>query len=80
MSIKKMELQELVGERITQLRKLRKVTQQNFSYEANIERSYLTNIEKGRKNISMSTLSKLIQALDVTPTEFFNSKEFENKI
>lgn len=71
-----MKLQELVGERITHLRKERQLSQQKFSYDANIERTYLTHIEKGRKNISLSTLEKIMNGLEITPKDFFNTKEF----
>jgi len=71
-----MDLQVKVGARITQLRKDRKLSQQKFSYIADMERTYLTHIEKGRKNISISTLQKIIEALNVSTTEFFNSPEF----
>ena len=72
-----MILQELVGARIAHLRKEKKISQQKFSYEANIERTSLTHIEKGRKNISLSTLEKIIIALEVTPEQFFNDKKFQ---
>lgn len=71
-----MKLQELVGERIAELRKEKKISQQKFSYEANIERTYLTHIEKGRKNISLSTLEKIMIALEVSPEVFFQTKSF----
>jgi transcriptional regulator with XRE-family HTH domain len=73
-----MKLQEIVGERIAHLRKEKKISQQKFSYEANIERTYLTHIEKGRKNISLSTLEKIINALEISPKEFFSVNEFRN--
>jgi transcriptional regulator with XRE-family HTH domain len=71
-----MDFKVKVGERITHLRKAKKLSQQRFSYDAEMERTYLTHIEKGRKNISLSTLQKLLEALDITPQEFFNTKEF----
>lgn len=72
-----MDLKTKVGERITQLRKAKKLSQQQFSYEAEMERTYLSHIEKGRKNISLSTLEKVLSALDVSVKEFFDSKEFK---
>ncbi len=71
-----MELKIKVGQRITQLRKLKKLSQEKFSYEADMERTYITHIENGRKNISLSTLEKILGALNVSPKEFFDSKEF----
>jgi transcriptional regulator with XRE-family HTH domain len=72
-----MELKIKVGKRITQLRKAKDLSQEKFSYEADMERTYLTHIENGRKNISLSTLDKIISALGTTPKEFFDSKEFK---
>jgi transcriptional regulator with XRE-family HTH domain len=71
-----MKLQQKVGKRITNIRKEKKLTQLQFSYDVNIERSYITSIENGNKNISLSTLQKIIDALDVSAKEFFNDKMF----
>jgi transcriptional regulator with XRE-family HTH domain len=70
-----MTIQERIGKRITELRKAKKLSQQKFAYEADIERSFLTHIEKGRKNISVGTLEKILVALNVSFKEFFNEKE-----
>lgn len=72
-----MTIQERIGNRITQLRKEKKLSQQKFAYEADIERSFLTHIEKGRKNISVGTLERIFNALDISFKEFFDSKEFK---
>ena len=71
-----MDIKVAIGERIAQLRKAKKLSQQKFSYEAEIERSYLTHVEKGRKNISVETLVKITKALGISPKDFFDSKEF----
>lgn len=71
-----MDLNELVGKRITQLRVQQNLSQQKFANEADIERSYLTHVEKGRKNISLNTLQKITSALKVSMQEFFDAKEF----
>lgn len=72
-----MDLKLKVGERITFLRKKKELSQQQFSYEADMERTYLSHIEKGRKNISLSTLEKILAALEISPKDFFDSKEFK---
>lgn len=71
-----MELKVKVGKRITQLRKAKNLSQEKFSYEAEMERTYLTHIENGRKNISIGTLQKITSALDVSIKEFFNHELF----
>ncbi|HYM92544.1 MAG TPA: helix-turn-helix transcriptional regulator [Chitinophagaceae bacterium] len=65
-----------IGKRITELRKSKNLSQQKFAYEADIERSFLTHIEKGRKNISVGTLERIFAALEISFKDFFDSKEF----
>jgi transcriptional regulator with XRE-family HTH domain len=69
--------QEKVGARITELRKEKKLSQQKLAIDANIERTHLTHIEKGRKNISLSTLERVIKALETSIHNFFNTKDFK---
>jgi DNA-binding XRE family transcriptional regulator len=71
-----MDINELVGKRITQLRNKTELSQQKFANEADIERSYLTHVEKGRKNISLKTLKKITGALGISLKEFFDTKDF----
>jgi len=71
-----MDLKIKVGNRITALRKEKKLSQQKFSYAADMERTYLTHIEKGRKNISLNTLEKITEALGVTIQDFFKDDSF----
>jgi len=74
-----MDIKVAIGERIAQLRKAKNLSQQKFSYEAEIERSYLTHVEKGRKNISIETLIKITDALEISLKDFFNQEPFNGK-
>lgn len=74
-----MDLKVIIGLRISQLRKAKNLSQEKFSYEAEIERTYLSHIEKGRKNISVSTLQRIVAALDVSIQEFFSDEVFKRK-
>jgi len=67
---------EKIGERIVELRKKKGLSQQQFAYEADMERTYLNHIEKGRKNISVATLEKITKGLEVTIATFFNHPSF----
>jgi len=69
--------QEKVGARITELRKEKNLSQQKLAFDASIERSHLTHIEKGKKNISLSTLEKIIKALETPIHVFFNTTDFK---
>jgi transcriptional regulator with XRE-family HTH domain len=73
-----MDLKEKIGKRITELRKEKNLSQQKFAYEADIERTFLTHIEKGRKNISVNTLQRILEGLEIPIREFFDSEIFIN--
>jgi transcriptional regulator with XRE-family HTH domain len=72
-----MYVKELVGKRIKELRKNLKLSQEALAYKAEVDRTYVTDVENGRRNISIETLEKIIKALEVTICEFFNSKDFK---
>ena len=61
-----------VGKRVVELRKNRGLTQIQLSYDLDIEDSALRRIEKGRTNITMLTLKKLVETLKVSYEDFFS--------
>lgn len=72
-----MTFQEKVGARIYALRKEKNLSQQKLAFDASIERSHLTHIEKGTKNISLSTLERIIKALETSIADFFITEDFK---
>ena len=60
---------QLLGNRIAQLRKNRKITQEKLAEKAEISNNYLSNIENNHSIPSLETVMKLCAALDVTPDE-----------
>lgn len=60
---------QLLGSRIAQLRKNRKITQEKLAEKAEISNNYLSNIENNRSIPSLETLIKVCMALDATPDE-----------
>lgn len=73
-----MDLKEKIGVRITQLRKEKNLSQQKFANGADIERTFLTHVEKGRKNISVGTLQRILEGLEISIKDFFDSEIFTN--
>ena len=71
-----MDIKIAIGERIAELRKEKKLSQQQFAYEAEIERSYLSHLEKVRKNISVAMLVKITTALNISLKDFFKPDIF----
>lgn len=71
-----MDIKLKVGQRIRELRKNLSFSQELLALKADVDRTYVTDIEAGRRNVSLEILERLLKALQVPFSEFFNSKEF----
>ncbi|MFN8265403.1 MAG: helix-turn-helix transcriptional regulator [Chitinophagaceae bacterium] len=72
-----MDIKMKVGQRIKQLRKELALSQEALGLRAEVDRTYVTDVEAGRRNVSLEILERLIKALNISLAEFFNSKEFK---
>ena len=70
-----MTLQDKVGKAIVQLRKARGISQETFAFEAGIDRRYMSDIENGKRNISLDILERVCQQLGIKISEFFGVVE-----
>jgi len=71
-----MNIKLKIGQRIKELRKQLALSQEALALKAEVDRTYITDVENGRRNVSIEILEKIIAALEVSITEFFNAKEF----
>ncbi|MCZ8514973.1 helix-turn-helix transcriptional regulator [Paenibacillus filicis] len=67
------KLSDHVGSRIRIFRKKRGLTQAQLSEKVQQPQSYISDIERGEKNISLDTLERIVEALEIHPGELFNS-------
>lgn len=65
------EPKKQLGLRIGTLREKRGLSQRKFSLMIGINRSYLSDLERGQRNPSFNTLWKIAQGLDVTLESLF---------
>jgi len=65
-----MDLREIFAANLRRLRHEKGVSQDALAYEAEVSRSYLSQLEKGAFNASLSIIGRLSVALDVEPAEF----------
>jgi transcriptional regulator with XRE-family HTH domain len=72
-----MDIKLKVGARVKELRHKLQLSQEALANKADVDRTYMTDVENGRRNISVEILEKIIGALEVSFTEFFNAKEFK---
>jgi len=73
----RLDIKQKIGTRIKELRKKLGLSQEGLGYKAEVDRTYVTDVENGRRNVSVEILDRLIAALEVSVAEFFNGKEFK---
>lgn len=66
-----------IGKTISRLRRQRGVGQEAFAVLANINRTYITDIELGRRSIGVGVLVKIVTALNMTLYEFVSAMNEE---
>lgn len=69
-----MDWRAIVGENVRRLRIERGMTQEQLSFEAEIDLTYVGGIERGRRNPSLIVMVRLATALDVDPERLLRSR------
>jgi transcriptional regulator with XRE-family HTH domain len=72
-----MDIKQKVGARIRELRNKMGLSQEALSFKADVDRTYMTDVENGRRNISIENLEKIIKALEISIPDFFASDLFK---
>lgn len=61
-----MNICKTVGTNIKKLRQSKKMSQEELAFNAGIDRSYLSEIENGYKNVGIAVLELIATGLDVS--------------
>lgn len=62
-------VQHVFGARVRELRERLGFSQEELAGRAGLDRTYISSCERGRRNVSLSTISKLAVALSVSLDE-----------
>ena len=58
-----------LGENMKKIRLAKQMSQGDICRKLGVDRSYISNVESGNKNPTLSTITKLAKALDVSIKE-----------
>lgn len=67
-----MDIREKFGARIKNLRLERNMSQEALALMADLDRTYVPSIEKGKRNVSIAVVEKLAKALGLKEMDLFN--------
>lgn len=62
------------GNRIRAIRKEKKLSQEELAALANIDRSYMGHIERGEKNVTLTKIYQIADALEISVEKIFNEE------
>ena len=63
------------GQKVKELRLEKGLSQEAFAHLAELDRTYISSIEKGDRNVSITVIEKIATALDIEITKLFEWKK-----
>ena len=66
------DIRKLYGERLKAFRKKKGLSQEDLGFKSSLHRTYISEVERGRRNISIVNIAKIAKALDLNIKEFFD--------
>lgn len=67
------------GKVLRQLREEKSFSQESFGFEISRHRTYISQLERGRKSPTLTTLSRICKALQISMSEFLRMVEQEEQ-
>ncbi|OKO72754.1 helix-turn-helix transcriptional regulator [Bradyrhizobium sp. NAS96.2] len=57
----------VVADNVRALRKAAELSQEELAHEAGVDRTYISQVERRQRNVTIVVLAKIAKALNVTP-------------
>ena len=70
-----MDVVQLLGVNVRRYRKLKGMSQERLALDAGMERSYVSDLERGMRNPSVRALGRLAEALGIAPSDLLSATE-----
>ena len=62
------------GDRVRNARLALGLSQEKFAFECGLDRTYISSVERGKRNVSLINIYKIASALGTSPAELFVKK------
>jgi transcriptional regulator with XRE-family HTH domain len=70
----------LFGRNLRRLRLAVEISQEELGFRANLDRTYVSSVERGRRNISIDNIFRLASALGCDPRELLAPEHETHKL
>lgn len=74
-----MNIKKLLGKRLQEIRKVKKLTQESVAEFVGVETSSISNIENGKYYPTAENLDKILKILNVKPSDIFSFESLSDK-
>ncbi len=64
-----------VGKRIREIRHKRGISQEELGFRCKLDRTYISSVERGRRNLGLANLNRIARALNVRPAALLSDRE-----
>ena len=72
-----MNLKDKIGHKVKTLRLEKDITIEYLANISDVDRNYISDIEKGKRNVSIEILEKIVVVLNSNLSIFFNDEKFK---
>lgn len=73
------EIDKSIAKVLREIRETRKISQEALSFEAGLHRTYISQLERGVKAVTVKTLLKITDALSIEIDEFIKLVNHDRK-
>jgi transcriptional regulator with XRE-family HTH domain len=74
-----MSINKKIGQRILTLRKAQNLSQEALAHKSDVDRTYMTGVETGKRNVTVRVLDRIIHGLGENFATFFSDKAFQDE-
>jgi len=65
------DIQKRFGKKMKELRKRKNLSQERLARKSGLHRTYISDIERGARNVSLKNIEKIAKALNISIIELF---------
>ncbi|MBP1155206.1 MULTISPECIES: helix-turn-helix transcriptional regulator [unclassified Paenibacillus] len=70
-----MKLEEAYGKLLKEYRQKKNLSQEQLAFESGLDRTYISMLERGKRQPSLSTIFSIAKSLNIKPSEFLEKLE-----
>lgn len=67
------DIQQKFGKKVREIRKQKGLSQEELAFRSGLHRTYISDIERGDRNVSVKNIEKIAHALGIKPSELLEN-------